>query len=292
MPPVPIVDTHVHLWDPQVIWVPWLDHNPHLNQLYGPAEYRVHTAGVDIEAMVYLQVDAAPAYGLLEARWVADRAQEEPRLQAIVAWAPVECGERVRTYLDALTAIDPRVKGVRWLIQAEADPQFCLRPDFVRGVQILGEYSLSFDLGVHRQQLAAAAELVRRCPEVQFMLDHLAKPNIRDHQRDPWWDDLSRLAEAPNVMCKLSGLTTAADPQHWTVDDLAPYVDHALAVFGPDRVAYGSDWPVMLAGASYPRWVEALETLTANRPLEEQRKLWAENGRRFYRLPEPVDRPA
>jgi len=285
MPPIPIVDAHVHLWNPDEIRLEWLDNNELLNQPYDLAEYNAHTAGIEIAAMVYAQVEAVPAYGLLEARWVSTRARMDPRLQGIVAWAPVEYGERTRTYLDALVAIDPKIKGVRRLLQTEADPAYGLQPNFVRGVQILGEYGLSFDLGVNWRQVGSVAELVRRCPNTQFMLDHIGMPSIKTNQREPWWDDLMALAALPNVMCKISGVTTAADWKAWTIDDIAPYVAHALDAFGEDRVVYAGDWPVVLQASSYRRWVETLDTLTAHLSLSARRKLWAENARRFYRLP-------
>src|SRR6266545_4416898 len=111
MPPTPIVDAHVHLWDPERFRIRWLDQLDPLNRRYAPGEYRSHTAGVDVEAIVCVQADVEPAYGLLEARWVAARAQEDPRIQGIVAWAPVEYGTRTHAYLDALVRIDPRIKG-------------------------------------------------------------------------------------------------------------------------------------------------------------------------------------
>ena len=119
MPDFPIVDSHLHLRDPTHFRMPWLDGNAVLDQPYGLAEYRRHTAGVEIEAMVYLQVEVAPAYGLLEAEWVVERSREDPRIKAIVAWAPCEFGEQSRLYLERLVRVSPLVRGVRRLIQGE-----------------------------------------------------------------------------------------------------------------------------------------------------------------------------
>ncbi len=290
MPPVPIIDAHVHLWNPNQFRMPWLDATPLLNQPYGLAEYAAHSDGVAVAAMVYVQVEVTPAYGLLEAQWAVQRARDDSRLQAIVAWAPLEDGERARTYLDALVGVSPLIKGVRRLIQTEDDPHFCLEPDFVAGVQLLAEYGLTFDLGISHLQLPAAAELARRCPQINFMLDHLAMPPIKDGQLDPWRADLRRLAHLPNVQCKISGLATAADRARWTAADLAPYVEHALDVFGPSRVVFGSDWPVVLLATPYRRWVATLDELTADLPYELRAQLWADNARRFYRLPK-IKRP-
>ncbi|HZB96549.1 MAG TPA: amidohydrolase family protein, partial [Herpetosiphonaceae bacterium] len=211
-------------------------------------------------------------------------AREDPRLQGIVAWAPLEYGERARAFLEALVAVDPRIKGVRRIVQSEPEVDFCLRPDFVRGVRLLPEYGLSCDICIRHPQLASTIKLVRQCPETSFILDHIGKPNIKDHVLDPWWEEMRELASLPNVICKVSGMVTEADPQHWTPDDLAPYLAHVLDVFGEDRVAFGGDWPVVTQAASYRRWVETLDALTAHLSPEARRKLWAENARRFYRL--------
>jgi L-fuconolactonase len=284
MPDFPIVDAHLHLWQPEHFRMPWLDGNDLLNRPYGLDDYRQHTAGIDIAAMIYLEVNVEPAYALLEAQWVAERAQEDPRLQGIVAHAPMEYGDQVRAFLDALVAIDRRVKGVRRLLQSEPDPAFCLRPRFLRAVQLLPEYGLSFDICIYHHQLAGVIELVRRCPDTSFVLDHIGKPGIKEHLLDPWRAQIAELAALPNVLCKISGMVTEADPERWEAEDLRPYVEHVLAAFGEDRVMFGGDWPVALLATEYRRWVETLDALTAHLSPEAKRKLWADNARRFYRL--------
>jgi len=284
MPDVPIVDAHVHLWDPRRFRMSWLDGNTILDRRYNLTHYNAHTEGVTVESMVYLQVEVEPPYALLEARWAADRARLDPRIEGIVPWAPLEYGERACAFIAALVDIGPVVKGVRRIIQFEPDPLFCLRPDFVRAVQLLPDYGLSFDLCVDHRQLGNTIALVRQCPDTSFILDHGGKPNIREHVLDPWREQLRELAAFPNVMCKVSGLVTEADHQRWTADELAPYIAHVLEVFGEDRVVFGGDWPVVLQAASYRRWVETLDSLTADLPEQARRKLWALNARRFYRL--------
>ncbi len=284
MPTFPIVDAHVHLWDPGHFRMSWLDDNPLLNQRYALPEYRQHTEGVDVEALVYVQVEVEPAYGLLEAQWVAELAREEDRLRAIVAWAPLEFGDQVRAYLSALTAISPRIKGVRRVTQGELDVRFVTQPRFVRAAQILPEFGLSCDLCIYHPQLASAIELVRQCPSTSFILDHIGKPDIRNHVLEPWRSQMRELAALPNVICKVSGMVTEADHQRWTAEDLRPYLEHVLEVFGEDRVVFGGDWPVVLQASPYKRWVETLERLTSGLSEPAQRKLWAENARRFYRL--------
>jgi L-fuconolactonase len=284
MPSFPIVDAHLHLWDPQRFAIPWLDGNATLRRGFGPPEYAEHTRGIDVEAMVYLEVDVDPHYALLEAQWVAERAREDPRIKAIVAHAPVEYGDRARSYLDALVATSPLVKGVRRLIQGEPDVAFCLRPEFIRGVQLLAEYDLSFDICIYHPQMASVIELVRRCPKISFILDHIGKPDIKQHVLDPWRAQMRELAALPNVICKISGAVTEADHDRWTAENLRPYIEHALDVFGEDRVAFGGDWPVVLLASSYQRWVETLDGLTIGLSEAAKRKLWAENAKRFYRF--------
>lgn len=285
MPNVPIVDAHLHLWDPYRFRMPWLDGNELLDRPYCLAEYRAHTKGLEIAAMVYLQVEVAPPYALLEAQWVADLARHDARLQGMVAWAPLEFGEQTRAFLVALRAMGPLVKGIRRITQAEPAVDFCLQPRFVRGVQLLAEYGFSCDLCINAAQLESTIALVRRCPQTQFILDHFGKPEIAQQSLDPWRDGVRELAALPNVICKVSGLVTEAGHRQWTPQDLVPYVAHVLAVFGEDRVVFGGDWPVVLGASSYRRWVETLDGLTTHLSQAARHKLWAENARRFYRLP-------
>jgi L-fuconolactonase len=281
---ISIIDAHAHLWNPDIFNMPWLEDVPALRRSFGLQEYHEQTRRLPIAGMVYVEVGIDPQQALREAYHVVKLAQEEPRLQAIVAAAPIEQGPAVGGHLKALTALSPLVKGVRRNIQDEAEPDFCLRPDFVEGVRLLAEYGLSFDLCIRHWQLRSIVELVSRCPDTRFILDHLGKPDIRQHVLDPWREHLAQLAALPNVWCKISGLVTEADPQHWTPDDLAPYIAYTLEVFGEDRVMFGSDWPVLLLATSYDWWTETLDSLTRHLSPAVKHKLWAENARRFYRF--------
>jgi len=264
--------------------MPWLEEVPALKRPYELDQYQMQTAGLPIEGIIYVEVDVAPEEALREAQWIVEYAQQNPRIQGIVAAARIEEQGRLRTYLEAIVALGPRIKSVRRNLQAETTPGFCLQPAFVRGIQMLSEYDLSFDLCLTHAQLPDVIQLVRLCPETRFILDHLGKPDIRDHLLDPWRDHIRELASFPNVMCKLSGMVTEADHQHWVPADLAPYIAHILDTFGEDRVLFGSDWPVMLRATSYHRWVQVLDELTAHlTPLAKQ-NLWSENARRCYRL--------
>jgi L-fuconolactonase len=281
---ISIIDSHVHLWYPDIFNMPWLEDVPALRRTFGLQQYREQTRRPPIVGMVYVEVGVDPRRAFREAYHVVELAQEETRLQAIVAAAPVELGTSVRGHLEALVALSPLVKGVRRNIQDEAEPDFCLRPDFVEGVRLLAEYGLSFDLCIRHWQLRSVVELVRKCPDTRFILDHLGKPDIKQHVLDPWREHLAQLAALPNVWCKVSGLVTEADPRRWTPGDLAPYVAYTLEVFGEDRVVFGGDWPVLLLASSYDRWIETLDSLTRHLSPGEKHKLWAENARHFYRF--------
>jgi L-fuconolactonase len=281
---VPIIDAHVHLWNPDILNMPWLEDVPALRRPFGLQQYREQTRRLPIAGMVYVEVGVDPRQALGEAYRVVELAREEPRLQAIVAAAPVELGTSVRGHLEALSALSPLVKGVRRNIQDETEPDFCLRPDFVEGVRLLAEYGLSFDLCIKHWQLSSVIELVRRCPNTAFVLDHLGKPDIKQQLFDPWRANVRKLAEMPNVVCKISGMVTEADHEHWQPADLEPFVNVVLEAFGEDRVLFGGDWPVVLLASSYNHWYKTLDALTASLPLATKRKLWAENAQRFYRL--------
>lgn len=281
---LPIIDAHVHLWNPGQFAMPWLAESPLLNRSYELEEYRAQTSGLPIQAMIYIEVGVDPREALREARQIVDLAREEPRLQAIIPAAPLERGNAVRPYLEALVALSPLIKGVRRNLQDEADPDFCLQPAFVEGVRLLAGFDLSFDLCIKHWQLPSVTELARRCPETTFILDHLAKPDIKHRSLDPWRADVRKLAALPNVACKISGMVTEADHSAWQPADLKPFVEVIVEAFGEERILFGSDWPVALLASSYLRWHETLTLLTAYLPSTARRKLWAENAHRLYRL--------
>ena len=278
----PIVDTHVHLWHPKQLRYPWLAEVPALNRPYLLKDYIAAYGALAIESIVFVQCDTHPDDGLKETAWVTSLAAVDPRIQGIVAWAPLEEGAQVAPFVEKL-AENRLVKGIRRLIQSES-VDFCVQPNFVSGVKTLSRYGLSFDLCIFHPQLANAIRLVEQCPHVQFILDHIGKPDIKNQLFDPWKQEIETLAGFPNVHCKISGLVTEADLETWTPADLQPYIEHVITCFGFDRVLYGSDWPVSTQASDYPRWVQTLTDAVSGCTSQELRNLFRDNAIKFYKL--------
>ena len=283
MPNFPIVDTHLHLWDLGRLRYPWLASVPMLNRNHLIEDYRRACSPVQVAKMVFVQCECDPALSQQEADWVTEVARLYPRIRGIVAQAPLEMGDGAELALAALAA-NPLVKGIRRLIQSEADDAFCLRPKFVRGVRSLPHHGLSFDLCVFHRQLANTILLVRQCPDVKFILDHIGKPDIGAGRLDPWRAELRALAALPNVWCKLSGLVTEADFSKWTDADLRPFIDHVVDCFGFDRVMFGGDWPVSTQASDYPRWVATLDDALCGCSPDELHRVYVRNAESFYRV--------
>ena len=278
----PIVDTHVHLWHPKQLRYPWLKDVPNLNKPFLLQDYSDAHQDLKIESIVFVQCDTHPDDGFKETSWVTSLAIVEPRIKGIVAWAPLEEGEQVAPFVEKL-AEESLVKGIRRLIQSE-DIDFCIQPNFVNGVKTLSKFNLSFDLCIFHPQLSNTISLVEQCPHVQFILDHIGKPDIKNQLFDPWKQDIKRLASFENVYCKISGLVTEADHNLWTPEDIQPYIDHVIEAFSFDRVIYGSDWPVSTLATDYPRWVQTLTDAVAGCSTDELNKLFHDNAKEFYRL--------
>lgn len=277
-----VIDSHIHFWDTNHLRYEWLALFPAIQKPFLPADLAAATQEVDLQGIVFVQADAGNDQGLAEAEWVTALADAEPAIRAIVAFAPVEQGEAARPALAALAEL-PLVKGIRQLIQGKG-LGYCVQPDFVAGVQLLPEYGFSFDICIYHPQMEDAIRLVEQCPDVSFVLDHFGKPGVKDGLMDPWASQLRTLAEFPNVMCKISGLATEADHQHWTREQLRPYIEHAITTFGPERVMYGGDWPVSTLATGWQRWVDTINWATPDLDDDARQKLFVGNAERFYRL--------
>ncbi len=284
MPVFPIVDTHLHLWDIGRIRYPrgWRA-APKINRNHLIDEYRRACGTVQVAKMVFLQCECDPAQFQDEADWVTEVSRVDPRLRGIVPWAPLEKGDRAEADLARL-ASNPLVKGIRRIIQFEADPEFCLKPGFVRGVQLLPRHGLSFDLCVNHRQMANTLKLVRQCPNVRFILDHIGKPDIKGKVLDPWRAELRELASHANVSCKLSGLANEADMEKWTAADFRPYIDQVIDCFGFGRTIFGGDWPVATLATDYPRWVQTVDDALRGSSSDELHRLYVRNAEAFYRV--------
>jgi L-fuconolactonase len=283
MPDFPIVDSHVHLLDPQRLGYAWTDGAPSLKRKVLPDDLLAAAKPVAVEAIVFVEVDVDAPQHLAEAAWVSEIAARDPRVKGMVAALPIERGRAIEADLDALRR-HPVLRGVRRLIQNHPDPEFCTRPDFIAGLQLLAPHDLSFDICVYHHQLPSVLKMVRQCPEVRFILDHIGKPAIKDGLIEPWRAHITELATFPNVHCKISGVATEADHAHWTRDQLQPYIAHAIESFGFDRVVFGGDWHVMELATNYPEWVGIVDWITAGASAAEKRKLFRDNAVRFYRL--------
>jgi L-fuconolactonase len=276
------VDAHVHFWDGARLPYPWLAAVPAIAGPHTLAELAPEAGARAPREIVFVESAVAPERALDEVRWVASFAGA-PVVAAIVAQVAVDRGAETEAALAALVA-EARVRGVRHNLQDYPDAEHCLRPAFVEGVRQVGARGWTFDLCVRNTQLAACATLARACPETTFVLDHAGKPDIRGGRLDPWRADLAALAGLPNVVCKLSGLVTEADPATWTPAVLRPYVEHLLSCFGPGRLLFGSDWPVVNLAADYGRWLDTALDFLAPLSQNERDAIMADNARRIYRF--------
>ncbi|MGB8316310.1 MAG: amidohydrolase family protein, partial [Aestuariivirga sp.] len=234
--------------------------------------------------LVFAEVAVDPGLHLAEAKFIQELADKDPRLCGIIAHLPLEKGLAVEADMVALKKLRS-ISGIRRLVETERNPAFCLEPDFLAALRLLPKYDLSFDICVKHWAMAYALELVKRCPEVSFVLDHIGKPDIKNGLREPWWGQIRELARYPNVVCKVSGAITEADHQKWTAEQVKPYVSHVIESFGFDRVMYGSDWTVSELTHDYPVWVGIIDEIVAGASEGELRKLYRDTAIRTYRLP-------
>jgi L-fuconolactonase len=287
MPDFPIIDSHVHLADPQRFDYGWTRNAPSLNRRVLPADLMKAAAPVKIDRIVFIEVDVDLPQYLAEAEWIDSMAAvqpaEEPRIAGMVAALPLERGGEIALELDALRE-NKALRGIRRLIQNQADPDFCIQPAFIEGLKLLGAHDLVFDICIFHHHFPNAIQMVRQCPEVRFVLDHIGKPGIKAGLMDPWRRHMKELAACPNVTCKISGVTTEADHESWTREQIRPYIAHAIESFGFDRVMYGGDWHVMELAGTYPQWVEIVDWVIEGATPEEKRKLYRDNAIRVYRL--------
>jgi len=275
------IDSHQHFWRYSPEEYPWIGAGmERLTQDYLPTDLAAVASGAGIGRTVAVQARQS----LEETRWLLTLADEHPLVAGVVGWVDLR-GPDVAADL-ARFADHPRLVGVRHVVQDEPDPRFLVGEAFVRGVRELRRFGLTYDLLVYPQQLPAAVELAGLLPEQPFVLDHIAKPAIKSGEIDAWRRDIKPLAARPNVCCKVSGLVTEAAWRRWQRSDFTPYLETVLEVFGPERLLFGSDWPVCLLSAEYHEVVGIVEDLFARLTPSEHAALWGGTAARFYGLTE------
>lgn len=276
-----MLDSHVHFWDPYRLHYPWLAGEPALNRSFLPDD--LTAAGrPDGAGVLVVEADRVPEEAVAEVDWLTALASAGAPVRGIVAHVPLERGLACRAVLSELAA-RPLVVGVRRLLQDQPSG-FAVAADFVAGVRQLAEYRFVLDLCVRHHQLAEVTELARRCPEITFVLDHLGKPAVGRRPLRDWAGDVDRLAALPNVACKLSGLTSEADRATCTPAHLGSYLRHAVAVFGPARCMFGSDWPVASLTTTYGGWLDAVREAVADLTSGDRARIMIRTAESVYGL--------
>ncbi|MGW1167102.1 amidohydrolase family protein [Streptomyces sp. NPDC002550] len=277
------VDAHHHVWDLSVRdqdWIKGLELQP-LRRNFHLADLEPEARAVGVDRTVLVQTVTVPE----ETPEFLALAAEHDLIAGVVGWTDLTRPD-IADELSRLRELPGGafLKGIRHQVQGEPDPQWLLRPEVRRGLAAVARAGLVYDLVVLPHQLPACAEAAARLPQLTFVLDHLGKPPIASGDREPWASALRALAALPNTVAKLSGLVTEADPASWTTADLRPYTDTALEAFGPDRLMFGSDWPVCTTAATYTEVHTAMSELTADLGYAERRALFEGTATAVYGL--------
>ena len=272
------IDSHQHFWeyDPQQYL--WIQPDWPIRKSFLPGDLKPLLDKVGFDACVAVQARQS----IEETRWLLRLASEHPFIAGVVGWVDLR-SENLAKQLDEFAG-NPSLSGVRHVVQDEPDDNFALRADFQRGIAELNHHSLAYDILIFPRQLPVAIQLVRKFPEQRFVLDHIAKPEIRDQKMDPWRGQIRELAKAPNVYCKLSGMVTEALWHQWRLEDFRPYLDLVWEAFGEDRLMIGSDWPVCLLSANYPLTIGVVENFLEQFSEATREKVLGGNAIRFYNL--------
>lgn len=273
------IDAHQHFWKYTPAEYGWIDDSmAALQRDFLPEHLQPLLTANGYDGCIAVQARQTTS----ETEWLLDLAAQHPFIRGVVGWVDLQSDD-LRVQLERL-ASRKRLVGVRHIVQGEPDDRFLLRKHFCRGVAQLAEYGLAYDILIYPRHLPVAVAFVERFPGQRFVLDHLAKPEIKKGEIKTWEADLRRLAAFPNVSCKLSGLVTEADWERWTPQGLRPYLDVAYDAFGPQRLLIGSDWPVCLVAADYPRTMDVVEDFLAARPADERAAVLGGNAVRFWQL--------
>lgn len=272
------IDSHQHFWKYRAAEYLWITPGSPLERDFLPADLAPELQAQRFDGCIAVQARQT----LGETRWLLELAKGASIIKGVVGWVDLR-SPRLEEQLAEFSGRDKLV-GVRHVVQDEPDDRFLLREDFRRGLALLHPFGLTYDLLVYPKQLPAAIEFVRLLPEQPFVLDHIAKPFIKDGTLSPWREQLRELAGAPNVCCKVSGMVTEAKWREWKTADFRPYLDAVFEAFGPDRLMYGSDWPVALLSASYAEQFAIVRDYVHALGAETEAKFFGENAVRFYHL--------
>jgi L-fuconolactonase len=271
------IDGHVHFWRYRAEEYAWITAEMSaLQRDFLPEELAHGQAPLAFDGSVAVQARQS----LAETEWLLRLADTDPRIAAVVGWVGL-CMPELPEQL-ARFAAHPKFRGVRHVIQDEPEDSFMLRGGFLRGLGQLQAHDLTYDLLLFPRHLPVARELVARLPAQRFVLDHLAKPRIRESLFEPWATDLRALAKLPNVSCKLSGMVTEADWCQWRPEQLHPYLEVALEAFGPERLMIGSDWPVCTLAASYQQVIQVVTQFIHRLSPREQASILGQTAAQIY----------
>jgi L-fuconolactonase len=274
------IDSHQHFWEfDKVLDKSWIsDSMSVLRQDFSPTQVQPLMLEKGIEGCVAVQADQTED----ETHYLLDLANKYSIIKGVVGWVDFRApniDERLE-YFSGFKAL----KGFRHIVQAEKEDDFLLRKDFCEGISLLKKYNFTYDILIYPKHLKHAIKFVERFPDQKFVIDHIAKPFIKDQIIKEWKEELEVFGKYENVYCKMAGLVTEADWDNWKFEDFSSYVSITLDIFGTDRVMFGSDWPVCLPSASYSQVCEIIEKNTSFLNSEEKEKLWGLNCSNFYGL--------
>ena len=276
-----MIDAHHHLWRYTPSDYPWMDGDEKivLRQDYGVADLERLVRPLGISKTVVVQARQT----LEETRWLLHLSRQSEIIAAVVGWLPLGKID-VEASLEEFSG-EGLLKSIRHVVQDEPDPNFLDAPEFNDGVSLLARHDLAYDILIYGRQLPMTIRFVDRHPEQRFVLNHLAKPVIDLQRFDAdWGRDFRELARRENVVCKFSALTTEVISPEWSINALKPYWDVAVEAFGPERLMFGSDWPVSLLRTDYERWLKTVKMLASELSPSEQDSLFVETAKRAYRL--------
>jgi L-fuconolactonase len=278
------IDSHQHFWSYDPSRHAWITETMAvLKRDFLPAELAVQLEANDVDASIAVQADQSE----VETLFLLDLAKHCKRIAGVVGWIDL-VSPQLKRRLEFFSQFK-KLCGFRHVVQSEPDDRFLLRPDFLRGIARLQEFGFTYDILIYPKQLPAALELVAEFPRQRFVVDHLAKPEIKAKNIAVWAAHMGSIARSSNVYCKLSGLVTEADWRHWLPADFDPYLDVVLEAFGPDRLMFGSDWPVCLLAAGYNQVKQIVEDYVNRKAPNAKENIFGANAIRFYDLKARAD---